>query len=284
MRFYSEIRIEPQKHLDEICENPHLVFSKDFIYYLAVVHGVDWRPNRARPAYNSYQPHPLSPCTKNVKEAIEQILATSKLDYELLYGEFVPDQAENKLEMFVNRSRRILVKLTENPLEAFFTLLHLGRWTISFYKHGTKDAAHLVPHLMADALSKTIDNSSMWFYRFDVISHNLSELLRNGHVEGFIEEYSLYFQEIDDANEDDEDDDEELDEDDEFDECSTCICGLCEDLFEYCEEYDEDDLDEEDYNEDNDLDEEEYENSGNEDGEILEDVQEEDEEENQDDD
>lgn len=312
MSFYSEIRIEPKKHVEEICENPYLVFSKDFIYYLAVVHDVDWRPNRTRPGYNSYQPHPLSPCTKNVKAAIEQIIGRSYLNYEYVYNEFVPEEAENKLEIFIDRANRILVKLTDNPLGAFFRLLHLGRWTMSFYKHGTKDAAHLVTHLMADALNKAIDNSSMWFFKFDMISHDLSELLKNGVAERFIEEYSIYVEELNEANEEDLNDDDDVNEnDDEFDECSICVCGQCDDLFKCCGEYDddipdedvpdedvldedvldEDDLDEDDQDESDqdetdqdDPDEEgydEYENGDTEYGEILDDVEEEDGEENE---
>lgn len=176
MRFKTKIVDNKFRWLRTICYSPHWVFSVDLVYYIMQSYNLDWVPygfsdfchldkmEVPKPGSKPriFTPHPISPCTSAVQCAVENIIRSSTLDYDMLYKKLLPSGAENKLERFSNYVHKITTRLLATQCvgltEVLLKFTHIGRLTAVFYKHGTKDCAHIVPLIISGTLTRLTRN------------------------------------------------------------------------------------------------------------------------------
>lgn len=176
MRFKAQIEDNKCRWLRTLCYSPHWVFSVDLIYYIMLSYNLDWIPygfsdfchldkmEIPKPGSKprTFTPHPFSPCTCAVRCAVKNIIRSSTLDYDMIYEKLLPSGAENKLERFSKYVHKVTNRLLEKKCVGYTEVLlkftHIGRLTAVFYKHGTKDCAHIVPLIISGTLTKLTQN------------------------------------------------------------------------------------------------------------------------------
>lgn len=136
----------------DLVHDRHIIFATDVVHFLSNEYQLRWLPDGCR----YYQPHALSPFTRDMGEAIRVILRDREREFRIQFQELVaPVAAEDQETAFVEHSKNVFYRMFHQGCVApqlFETIVYVARMSTLFYERGFVDVPNSAVVLISEAI------------------------------------------------------------------------------------------------------------------------------------